>query len=490
MKSAHAPASASEASTYRRCPRLWVFKYRWDDGPKVSRPAYFAVGSKFDKIVEDYWKLGIIPTDPNDSLTQLFVALLPIIPGPGQHRALQFRDTWETSGLQIQTIPDYLGEGLVGDLKTTKNIKDYGLLTKEQKLDDMQAVMYAYRYLPEGGIFDHWYAQKHRAVELQYEDKILDKELALKLGKKVATAPIQPKASGSPIHLTRPEIEDAFERVARPSCTAVVQLRKKHALIDPMSLPLPEVTEDPKDSPCEAYGGCEYKKTCFPTADFRRANLTSTYSEVNISPSTMEVSVKFKIQKPDVQAGAAAEPACGEVGNPGGVIPDPAPAKKFTPFKKAVQTEIPTDEEALKATFGKNRAKADEYYAKEAAEAAQSEVPVEVTAKPIPEMIKAAREEIDRTVIEPIKADIPVLESPATVELEVDEPTIPVESLLKTVVLGPTPDEAAPLKFEDEVDPRVTQVRVSTRQEVDAEDHALRVGRAVLEILDVLRIRG
>jgi hypothetical protein len=471
MKAANAPASASEADTYRQCPRRWAFRYRWDEGPRVARQAYFTVGTKFDKLVENYWKFGIVPSDPNDSLTQLFMVTIPIIPGPGQHRNLQLRDTWYLDSLPIQTVPDYLGTvgdlDLCGDLKTTKDIKAYSLLTKDQKLDNMQTVMYAYRYLPNGGVFDHWYAQKHRAIELQYEDKILDKDLARKLGKKHSTAPIQPKATGSAVVMTRAEIVTAFERVALPACEKVYQLRQKHARINPLTLDLPVIPEDPKDSPCEAYGGCEYKATCFPRGDLRGANVQAHYTDIRIRPATAEVSVKFKIQKPDAQIEIPTTETAVISNDQAltaafGKVPAPEQTKKFSPFKRTETHEPPTKTEMTVKLSEEDQAAAQALVlsANELAALEQAEAEGQVT---------------------PI---VPEFESPAMVDLEVDEPTLSVEDLVKQSATALESEEKT-LLLKEIFTGRGDNVgfEMQAGEEMELEQ---KIGRAVLDLLALL----
>lgn len=465
MKSASSPVSASEVDTFIQCERLWAFKYRWDQGPKTRRRAYFEVGKKFDRIVEDYWKFGIVPIGP-DPLNELFMKLIPVIPGPGLHRHLQLQDRWKYNGLPVLTIPDYVGQpGFIGDLKTTKDIKAYGLLTKEQKLTNTQTVMYSFRYLPDGGVFDHWYAQKHRAIELAYEDKTLDPALIElyrtsngEQGKQKSTALMAPKALGTPIELTRGEIVHAFETHVLPPSERVYQLRNKHARIDPMTMPEAPETENPYDRACAKYGGCEYRDVCFPKAkDFGAANLHRDSTEVKLVFGGD--AVKFKIQKPEqIQVESATEAQ----------VEAPKSTGRFAPKAKTV-TDVP-------AAFEAPPLKVESFV----------------------EKLQAEETSLTSNDIETVKAFVVVEQEPMNAleaqalenaMHEQEEPTIPVDSLITKEMVVEAIEKSLPEGCCRTVMIGGVEYPVMSQEFLAKEAHdarALRLGRAVLEILDVL----
>jgi hypothetical protein len=488
MKSATSAASASEVDVYRQCPRKWAFKYRCENPPQAGRRGYFEVGRKFDQLVENYWKFGIIPTGP-DPLNDLFMKLIPVIPGPGLHQHLQLRDTWAYKGLPFLTIPDYVGSSrFLGDLKTTKDIRAYGLLTKEQKLENTQTVLYAFRYLLEGGTFDHWYAQKHRAIEIQYEGKTLDPdEIELHRvskgaqGKPKATGPVEPKALGTPIEFTRGEIVTAFETHVLPASEKVYQLRGKHASIDPMSFPEAQETENPYDRACAQYGGCEYKDTCFPRAkDFSAANLHRGSTEVTLVFGGD--AVKFKIQKPEqISIETTAEEA----------VAKPAPTGRFAPKPKAVT--VPYRAAELRPDLAH---RADEEVSRvvvERSHAADKDTLTEGQVSVVTTECDYTGEYISpMSVVETEEPTIPVSQlqiSVGDVKLTgfvethgetviFDEPTIPVDQLVRNET-GPRT-----LTFKGVDYP----VKSHAEQVSEArEARALKIGRAILDLFENLK---
>lgn len=418
MKRAGDPVSASELGTFMRCERLWAAKYRWPDWPRPRGQTYFQVGTKFHGLCEAYWKTGTMPADQADPISEMFTASLPHLPAPLTHRKIEERDTFTFGNVPFLVIADWVGQDRVVDLKTSKDPKRYGVWTLAQKLADPQTVLYAFRYLPHGGVFSHIYARKHRAVEVKYESK------------PNSDAPIAPQAYNASQTLTRPEISNAFTAVMLPPATKLYALRNKHAKIDPLTLPLPPLTENPRDSACEQYGGCEYKGLCFPRGDFRRANLTETKDGVTLRPSDMEVRVKFKIQqKQEVPVEQVQVSVAGTVLTP----TDEGPVtKKFSPFKK------------------------------------QAEIMEVVEPKPATDVEPVF-------VPEPIKVDNLVeLMSPAVVELE--ESPLPVESLVN--ISGP--DVPAEKLFNAQPSSEYSRETESLRFEAE-------IGRAFLALVRLLK---
>lgn len=333
MKSANAPVSASELNADVTCARVWCARYRTDLWPENRGGKHFAVGTKFHKVCETYARTGEVPAE-NTPIGQMFLAALPYLPAPRTFRQLEDRETFQVNGVPYLVIPDWAGPRAgvdeVLDFKTTKDLygKDretgetHALTTKAQKLADPQTVMYAYKYLPNGGNFTHLYVLKHRAVLIEYEDA--DPE--------TCAAPIRPNAMPATVYLTRTEIEEAFSAVVHPRAQKLYTLRNKYTRIDPLSL-------DRTETSCEKYknrktglGACAHLDRCFPQGKSPFSALGST---------EVVMSFQFKIVAEAAPAAVADKAVVVyEDGTVAGAAPAVQPVKVFPWQKPSLPAQI------------------------------------------------------------------------------------------------------------------------------------------------------
>lgn len=250
MKRASDPASASEINKYIQCPRQWAADYRWDEWLKPTGGMHFALGSAYHKVVESYLRFGILPTNPTDPIAEMFMAALPHLPIPGSATHIEEKEVFEYRGVPYQVTADYVGPGKVVDHKTSKDPARYGLLTKDQKLADAQTILYSFKYILTGGVFDHVYVKKHRAAAAAFEGKH---------GDELKAYPVAPRAYSTAVTLTQTEIQNGMDTLIHPAGERVYTLRNKHTRIDPLTLPLPTDI-----LVCMNYGGCPYLDKCWP----------------------------------------------------------------------------------------------------------------------------------------------------------------------------------------------------------------------------------
>lgn len=268
MKAANAPVSASELEKSLKCMRLWAARYRWDEWPDPSTGAmHFALGGAYHKVAEKYLTMGILPADPTDPLCEMLMAALPYLPAPGTLRLIERKEVFEYRGVPYEVTADGVGAGIVIDHKTGKDPQRYGLIKREDKLKNVQTMLYSFKYLmPEGGVFDHIYIKKHRAAVAMYEGIT---------GDKLQSYPPAPKAFGTPIHFTGGEIQQQMDTFIHPAADRIYQLRRKHDRIDPMTLPPAPAPEPGKKHACiefqrwdpdaNAYvGACPHLDRCWP----------------------------------------------------------------------------------------------------------------------------------------------------------------------------------------------------------------------------------
>lgn len=252
MKRASDPVSSSELNAWFRCERYWSAEYRYESWLRPRNQAHFALGTAYHKVAEAYLRNGLLPLDPAEPLTEMLMAALPHLPAPATFTSIEERQDFVFEGLPFQVTADWVGPRLIVDHKTSKDPNRYGLRTREQKLEDPQTILYSFRHLPDGGVFNHIYIKKHRAAVVKYEG-ITDQH---ELKRYEAT----PRVYGTPIEFTREEITSQMRERIVPAAERVYSLRNKYITIDPLTMAEPK----DKNKACLAYGGCPYMDRCWP----------------------------------------------------------------------------------------------------------------------------------------------------------------------------------------------------------------------------------
>lgn len=249
MKAANDHVSASEMSK-SACLRAWAARYR-SDWRASGSTAHFASGTRLHKYVEDYLRFGKGPTDLSDPLTEMFVECIPYLPKPKSFgMRLEEKSTFYYRQTPYQVKPDVVLLNKVIDIKTSKDPRTYGIKTWEAKLGDPQTILYAFKHLPQGGVFEHVYLAKTKA---------LCRMEAIAAGKdpEFAGGSSKPRTCVYAVHLERYEIELAMEEL-HAFGSRVYKLRNKFSSIRPET-----VAGD--FTMCGEYGRCEYQSTCHPT---------------------------------------------------------------------------------------------------------------------------------------------------------------------------------------------------------------------------------
>jgi len=262
IKRPSAPVSASELSKWNRCQRLWAADYMSTKWPAPERKVgQFTLGLKYHKVVEDYQNSGVMPLDPTHPITEMFVAALPYLPAP-MSGVSERRFTTVWNGVPFEGTADHVtyDSKVITDHKTSKNPGRYGVLTREQKLADVQTVTYCSYYLEgkDSITFNHVYAVKHKAAIVMFEGAEYSKG-----------ASAFPKAVDSKVELSREELGNAFFPLVMEPAERLFEIRSKGRELDPDKMPFPK-----NSSACREYGGCPYYSRCFPGADFRAAGET------------------------------------------------------------------------------------------------------------------------------------------------------------------------------------------------------------------------
>lgn len=155
----------SEINTARRCWRKWAFQYLMR-APRGEESPNQILGNETHELFDAWIKIGQPPIPERSLADDLLVAALPYLPAPrtGQSEAdvkreinsaafgnsigaIQYgmRRDWFGRSEQVRNFAELESFGdspLVLDLKTSSNPLKYGLWSREQWLDDTEAVLY------------------------------------------------------------------------------------------------------------------------------------------------------------------------------------------------------------------------------------------------------------------------------------------------------------------------------------------------------------
>ena len=246
MKRPYDAVSPSELSTYNRCQRLWAAKYVSDQWPLArGDTGNMRLGSAYHSVCDKYLAQGIIPTDPSNPLTTMFLAALPYLPKPFTGR-VEHRFTRTIGGVPYQGRLDWQAPGHIIDHKTSKDPQRYGLRAVEDKLSDEQTVIYCAEYIADRDsiVFDHIYVRPH-------------KEAAIKFGLPTTGRPDVPSALPSPVTLHREQLSAVWEPLVGEPSARLYSIRTKGKNRDPKDFPMPENL-----SVCDEFGGCPCRSTC------------------------------------------------------------------------------------------------------------------------------------------------------------------------------------------------------------------------------------
>jgi hypothetical protein len=244
------PVSPSEHSTARGCLRKWAYRYA-SPTPKAPDKASAATGKELHTTQEAYLRDGVTP--PATGLGLLARAGLPFLPAPG---TMDVEAPFHTviDGIPFFGFKDFRGlaadllgfpagaHRAVGDHKTSKDPKKYGIWSMADRLDDTQSLVYAHDEPGDQPVGLRW---------LYY--------------------PTQGRAKPKPSDhiLTRREIRGGLERVVLPLAEKIYRLRDGKQL-DPLDIP-------PNAAHCNDFGGCDYGPRGLNTCNVTGAQTIASY---------------------------------------------------------------------------------------------------------------------------------------------------------------------------------------------------------------------
>lgn len=251
------PVSPSEVDKARGCLRAWAFRYA-STVPRPENKASAATGGTLHKTAEGYLANGVI--EGPEWAQEMLRAALPLLPRPGTTN-VERKIEQAIDGIPFQGILDmhaYAPEQIfVGDHKTSKDPKRYGVWTRADRLDDPQTLVYG----TLGGndlhdVFFRWvYYRKTQALLIAERELADDPD---RYERAIRTAPRKPNVEASDCTLTAREIRGGLERVVLPIAQEIYTLREKE--LDPNDLP-------GNFDHCDAYGGCPYRSVCHRSDD-------------------------------------------------------------------------------------------------------------------------------------------------------------------------------------------------------------------------------